>query len=291
MAKRLAIHRATTIGPKSSLCQVIIKNTTDGKDVPRSASSSTINRSQSLLTTNRILVLAPPRQDRVRLENLLSDVWTRDILPFPAMTSRARGEHLVRSSANSMIRKLSVASITSNFTKRSASQTSLANLRHPGDEDFEIADNKVSYNGRYESIIRGNSEAQSTTDSEVTSQSLDSGGREKDMQHGKNTIAHNSTERLDETLGTIRGLANIRTKKNWPLEGGRMMTSPLRSNSGNVRTISGNIVPVNEVPSTVDAAGVGNEKENHFTPKHTRWTKAAGLNKGLSADGLRSLFR
>lgn len=37
------------------------------------------------------------------------------------MTTRSRSEHLVRSSANTVMRKLSVASITSSFSKRSGS--------------------------------------------------------------------------------------------------------------------------------------------------------------------------
>jgi len=124
IARRISIHRATTVGPKSPLCQVILKNTSVIKDVPSSSSVGTrgsqINRSQSLLTTNsRIPVLAPSRGDRARLEALLSDVWTRDILPFPGITARSRSEHLVRASASSVMRKLSVVSIASSFAKRS----------------------------------------------------------------------------------------------------------------------------------------------------------------------------
>lgn len=102
----------------SGLCQVIIKNTNAFKETP---SSITINRSQSLLTTNRTPVLAPSRVERCRLEALLSDVWSRQFLPYPGMTHRARSEHIVRTSASSMMRKLSVASIASNFTKQSSS--------------------------------------------------------------------------------------------------------------------------------------------------------------------------
>lgn len=116
------------MGPKSPLCQVILKNTSVMKDAPHSSSGagSQINRSQSLLTTTaRIPVLAPSRGERARLEALLSDVWTRDILPFPGITARSRSEHLVRASASSVMRKLSVVSIASSFSKRSASLASL----------------------------------------------------------------------------------------------------------------------------------------------------------------------
>ncbi|KAK0748207.1 hypothetical protein B0T21DRAFT_406739 [Apiosordaria backusii] len=126
IARRISIHRATTVGPRSPLCQVILKNTSVIKDAPTASYSSQINRSQSLLATNhRIPVLAPSRGERARLEALMSDVWTRDILPFPGITARSRSEHLVRSSASSVMRKLSVVSIASSFTKRSASLASL----------------------------------------------------------------------------------------------------------------------------------------------------------------------
>lgn len=125
MARKISIHRATTIGPKSPLYQVILKNTSAAHE--RSTSSQSINRSQSLLTTTtRTPVLAPARAERARLEALLSDVWTRDVLPFPGITARSRSEHLVRASASSMMRKLSAVNITGGFTRRSQS---LANLQ------------------------------------------------------------------------------------------------------------------------------------------------------------------
>jgi hypothetical protein len=132
MARRLSIHRATTVGPKTPLCHVVVRNTSIEKEAI-SSSNPTISRTQSLLATKgRIPVLAPSRGDRARLEALLSDVWTREALPFPGMTTRARNEHIIRTSAQSMIRKLSVTSITSTFTKRSASLASMA--RNSDDE-------------------------------------------------------------------------------------------------------------------------------------------------------------
>lgn len=86
-------------------------------------------------------MLAPSRGDRARLEALLSDVWTRESLPFPGMTVRARNEHLIRTSAHSVMRKLSVTSITSTFTKRSASLASIprgGSDEESGDEDTSV---------------------------------------------------------------------------------------------------------------------------------------------------------
>ncbi|KAL6858521.1 Dbl homology domain-containing protein [Trichoderma novae-zelandiae] len=122
LARRISIQRATTVGgAKSPPCQVILKNTNGLRDHGGNASTaSTIKRSQSLLTTTtRIPVLAPPRGERARLEALLSDVWTREILPFPGMSMRFRSENLVRNSASTVMRKLSVASFASSFTKKS----------------------------------------------------------------------------------------------------------------------------------------------------------------------------
>ena len=126
LTRRISIQRAATISPRTIVSQVIIKNTTALKDQndTNNAALASIGRSQSLLSANRIPILAPKRADRLRMECALADVWTRDLLPFPGMSVN-RGEHLIRNSANSVMRKLSRASLPSNFTKRS---TSLANL-------------------------------------------------------------------------------------------------------------------------------------------------------------------
>ncbi|KAK6187997.1 transcription factor [Pestalotiopsis sp. IQ-011] len=111
--------------------RVILKNTTTVKETPNpTADVPNINRSQSLLTTTtRIPILAPPRGDRARIEAQLSDVWSRKILPFPGITPRSRSEHLVRASASTMMRKLSVASITNSFAKRSGSSASMSTMK------------------------------------------------------------------------------------------------------------------------------------------------------------------
>ncbi|KAI1341627.1 Dbl homology domain-containing protein [Xylariaceae sp. FL0016] len=135
VARRLSVHRATTVGPKSPLCQVILRNTSTVKETSSTNSNFPINRSQSLLTTaSRVPVLAPSRADRAKLEALLADVWSRKMLPFPGITNRSRSENLMRSSASTMMRKLSVASITSSFTKRSASVAS----QHRRDDDGQL---------------------------------------------------------------------------------------------------------------------------------------------------------
>lgn len=154
IARRISVHRATTVGPKTPLCQVILRNTSVARDGHHSSSSpasssasSSINRSMSVLTAtgsnataaaanhSRIRVLAPPRGERARLEALLADVWTRGALPFPGMGMAAavsrrggrRGEYLAvkaSSATSSMMRKLSVAGIAGSFGRRGPSSSS-----------------------------------------------------------------------------------------------------------------------------------------------------------------------
>ncbi|KAF2139956.1 uncharacterized protein K452DRAFT_320046 [Aplosporella prunicola CBS 121167] len=133
--RRMSIKRAGTVGPKTNLNQVIIKNTEAQKKplTAQSTASLPVGRSQSHLSTCLVPTLAPRRAERVRLETAICDVWTRDALPYPGMSPR-RAENPIRASANSVMRKLSMASITSNFSKRSGSYASLSQLRredHP----------------------------------------------------------------------------------------------------------------------------------------------------------------
>ncbi|KAF2090987.1 Dbl homology domain-containing protein [Saccharata proteae CBS 121410] len=128
--RRMSIRRAATLGPKSNLHQVIIKNTQTKKVLAatQSTTSLPVARSQSHLSAAHVPTLAPRRAERVRLETALGDVWTKDVLPFPGMGPR-RAENPIRASANSVMRKLSMASITSNFSKKSGSYGNLSQLR------------------------------------------------------------------------------------------------------------------------------------------------------------------
>ncbi|RMD41059.1 hypothetical protein DV735_g4075, partial [Chaetothyriales sp. CBS 134920] len=124
LARRLSIQRAATVGNRASICQVIVRNTNTPEELHdfRPPWTSAINRSQSHLGTNRIVVLAPKRSERVRLEATLGDVWTKDKLPYPGMNA-SRGGQIIRASAGSLVRKLSFASIHGPFSRRSASLT------------------------------------------------------------------------------------------------------------------------------------------------------------------------
>ncbi|KAI9892962.1 MAG: hypothetical protein M1814_000846 [Vezdaea aestivalis] len=131
VARSISVHQATAESPSADTNQVVIRNTHALKEAqhpsdnnstsgPNSPAKS-VSRSQSLLSTNRIPLLTPRRSERVRLEASAADLWSRDIIPFPGMSVR-KGEHLIRASASSVMRKLSMASIA----KRSQSFGSLA---------------------------------------------------------------------------------------------------------------------------------------------------------------------
>ncbi|KIW31122.1 uncharacterized protein PV07_02800 [Cladophialophora immunda] len=122
LSRNPSVQRAATVGNRTNVCQVIIRNTNNPQDLHefRQPSSSAINRSQSHMTSNRVVVLAPKRSERARLESSLSDVWTKEKLPYPGMIG-SRGGQIIRASAGSLVRKLSLASIHAPFSRRSGS--------------------------------------------------------------------------------------------------------------------------------------------------------------------------
>lgn len=122
LTRRLSVQRAATVGNRASISQVIIRNTHNPEELHefRQPSTASINRSQSHMTSNRVIVLAPKRSERSRLESMLADVWTKDRLPYPGMIA-SRGGQIIRASAGSLARKLSLASIQGSFSRRSAS--------------------------------------------------------------------------------------------------------------------------------------------------------------------------
>lgn len=286
VARRISIHRAMTVGPTSVLCQVIIKNTHAFKDL---GTSATINRSQSLLTTNRIPVLAPPRADRIRLETLLADVWTREILPYPGMTGRARSEHPVRTSASSMIRKLSVASIASNFTKRSGS---LASLHKTVEDDF-VKENQAP------EIISPATD-QKTSDAQALPDTDDLGKlRLSVIPDEKENVFKDSSETLaglhigakGSPASSLNRLATLKNKTKWGSEGHKIITPPLRTSSGNSHNQNRTaFLPAAEDSAYEEKENVLQVKTMSIAPEPERSGKKA---KGSSIvpGGLRNIFR
>ncbi|KAI5254041.1 hypothetical protein E4T42_02522 [Aureobasidium subglaciale] len=123
--RRLSIQRTATMGPMVDSNQVIIMHTSAPKDdLTNSSTSSLPGRSKSLPTSSGVPILAPMRAERIKVEAIMFDVWTKDSIPYPGMGSR-RTENIFKDTANDLLRKLSMASIASNFSRRSMSYTSV----------------------------------------------------------------------------------------------------------------------------------------------------------------------
>ncbi|KAM5437931.1 hypothetical protein McanMca71_002153 [Microsporum canis] len=66
--------------------------------------SASPSRSQTILVTP-LVTLTPSRQDRMRMERWLANIWTCDIIPYPGMPGRS--EYFIRAQAGSFFRSLS----------------------------------------------------------------------------------------------------------------------------------------------------------------------------------------
>lgn len=300
----MSIHRATTVGPKSPLCQVIIKNTSALRDGISSSSHAVVNRSQSLLTTNRIPVLAPSRSDRIRLERILADVWTRDKLPYPAMTGRSRGEHLVRSSASSMMRKLSVASITSNFSKRSGSLVSLTSFNRPSEDQPDVPRMPSSSATTVESSVdRLKQDAVQVFVTPLEKTPTAEVGDYLDLHFDEKATSgapqrRTPTPTLDASLGKItQRIASRKIRNVLQFEGNRK-TPPFRSHSDNSlkrplgdRTTSGGSLGLKcASPGTPGSDRSQCSENQHPTTTQAKWAKVAGLHHLSSAERLGRFF-
>ena len=117
--RRSSVHGSLTMTMCSEIVHLIIKGTQAPAHPCQgpNAEEPAVSRSQSLMITDRTAILSPKRQERIRLERSLVDVWTRDILPYPGMTL-GKGDHLIRTSAGSLMRRLS---LHTPFTRRSSS--------------------------------------------------------------------------------------------------------------------------------------------------------------------------
>ena len=265
LARRISIQRAATISPKTAVCQVFIKDThalRDGVD-PVVSVDLPVSRSKSLLTTNRIPILASKRVERVRMEHELSSVWTKDLLPYPGMGS-TRGEHIIRASANSVMRKISKASVASGFSKRSTSFASQANGRFGDRRDPP----KVAAEGR-----NINSLGLRTIPSAA-------GGLNRIDKPGKISQRYMVPPRTSSANGS--GSMRARAMRE-----GLLMTMSAELAVGAVTT--------GAVATGVVATGAVTAKthEDHHSKKagKAKWNHPVMLFKALSAEGVKSFFR
>jgi hypothetical protein len=178
-----------------------------------------------------------------------------------------------------MIRKLSVASIAGNFTKRSATYVSLASIHHLTGNKDDAGGTKCTTAAAWDSI---NLEKSPTMESDDTTMSRLSVIKDENIPFDGKYVPLTSKKSDSSPVGSLKRLATLRGKKSWQPNGPRIITPPLRNSSANslnhIRT-----TPVSESPFDGD--------ENKQQPKHSLWAKAAGMNKGIYADGIRGFFR
>lgn len=125
--RRSSIHGSLTMTMCPEIVHLIVKGTRAPPhpgQVPK-PEEPVVTRSQSLMITDRTAILAPKRQERVRIERSLSDIWTRDVLPYPGM-SLGKGDHLIRASAGSLMTRLS---LHTPFSRRSSSLATTVTMK------------------------------------------------------------------------------------------------------------------------------------------------------------------
>lgn len=135
MARRLSIHRALTLGSRSPRPHVILRNTNgDGTSSRRASTALNLHRSKSLsMVSSKLYILTPSRGERMRLELLIADIGSPDLLAFPGTPQRTRSELRVRRSTSTMMRKMSLGrrSSTSQISRSIGGGASLRGLKRP----------------------------------------------------------------------------------------------------------------------------------------------------------------
>ncbi|KAI1910469.1 hypothetical protein LOZ65_006366 [Ophidiomyces ophidiicola] len=103
-ARRTSIHGTLVTLASPDYQRIYIKGTSA---IPINQSNRPpLGRSQSVQNAERDIVIAPKRQKRVKLEKRLSDIWTRDIIPYPGMPVQGLGEAFMRSSTDALMGRL-----------------------------------------------------------------------------------------------------------------------------------------------------------------------------------------
>lgn len=136
LARRQSLHRPrSTPPPKSDV--IIINNTHALSEVIGSKSTSTgLSRSASVLIAGQMTILSPKRTERNRIESKLTDVWTRDLLPFGSMASGG----IRKRDASNLMRRLSAVSLVSSARKSMQSLHSSASPSEASSiQSWEIA--------------------------------------------------------------------------------------------------------------------------------------------------------
>jgi hypothetical protein len=191
-----------------------------------------------------------------------------------------------------MMRKLSVASIASNFTKRSGS---IASLHRAAEEDAlaEAESHKTSPRAEHTSSESVPPEIDEMTRSRL---SVIHDEKENNPQDSFENLPNMKFGPNGSPVGTMRRLATLKVKKSWAHDGQRIITPPLRTSSANSVNQNRTVTPLSTVTDMVME-----EKENVLqtkpvevtnTPqKERKWGKGPGRNRSVVAEGIRNFFR
>lgn len=255
LARRLSVQRAGTVGNRTNVCQVIIRNTHKPQDSQnsRNALADSIYRSKSLLTTQRMVVLAPKRSERIRLEYALGDVWTRDKLPYPGMTTTRSGQ-IIRASAGSLARKFSLASMHGPFARRSMS-LSTANQRRSTETFLDMKVEPGVDHPKYSIVNETKTLNEAPEDSAMTGGPI--GGVEAEAEAGPERLSLTGVDRLIR-----RGTKKLR----------RMSMATV------------------DVPTAAEESSVGQVIAEDKLGGRKRWSNPLGLLKNFSTEGVRHML-
>lgn len=95
LARRTSMHSLGTSLVKPNLQHVVIKKTHCPNFAAHASHIDGEMDRPKIPSSQSAMILTARRHDRVRLERFISDVYTRDVLPFPGMTL-AKGDILLR---------------------------------------------------------------------------------------------------------------------------------------------------------------------------------------------------
>ena len=249
------------------------------------------------------------------------------MLPFPGITNRSRSEHLVRSSASAMKRKLSVASITNSFMKRSPSLNTMHKAHDKsGDRTGDLGWDRLADKGYYK---MGDMEAAGlqeegqyphvdelveslvTLNCDFSTLEL---GLEEDFDHvqGRLPAIRDEVERssifstgpsvdTDSLPETVRKLDASQIDAWWPSDEANREPSPfLRATSPNSLRRCPLSFSKPPSPACADKENVQCSNTLELSGQGTgsspakpasKWSKAGVLNRSLVTNSLRSFFR
>lgn len=218
LARRPSINSLAASRSKSDLQEVYIRKTNypnSTEEAGFQADGQQLGRTKSVQSNRAPAVLAPRRQDRIRLERFISDVYTRDVLPFPGMIL-AKGDILSRT--GSLIRRIS---FHTGFNRRSSSFSTTCARSIGADtgsieEEYRRGKNEVfDNNGRGTSLVEFESDAEKKTSTGPPREAM---GRTKTLSLKSLCKRTSSSDLATRSIGGIfNGDSQATPKKKWNL--------------------------------------------------------------------------